>query len=155
MRKFLREYRIEIIFLFIVIIGLVIVFGRETILPIIIGSLTNFIAWLQGQVNAIVDFFKGISPIDLIAYVLILGGVIFVVWRARWRFVQARVYRGKECPKCGGGYQRIHRSSMDHLISKVLFLPLNRYRCANPDCDWTGLRKPGRRRRRRSSSTSF
>jgi hypothetical protein len=155
MRKFFKEYKVEIIFFLLVIVGLILIFGRDSILPIVLETLTGLLGWSQSLMDALLAFFRNIELIDLISYALVIGGVIFVAWRVRWRFVQANVYRGKHCPKCGADFQRIHRKQMDLLVSKVFFLPINRYQCSNAECDWTGLRKPGRRRQRRSSTSTF
>jgi len=151
MRKFLKEYKVEIIFLFVVVIGLIGVFGRETVLPVLLGAIPGVQKGISEQITAVLAFFRRTDPFDLFQYFLVFSGLVFVIWRVRWHFMQSEIYSGKTCPECGAAFQRIHRTRLDHFFGKILFLPLNRYQCSNAECDWTGLRKPGHRRRRKSA----
>ena len=108
----------------------------------------DFSSWLLG-------YFERFTLSDLLGWALLLGVVVFVFWRVRYRYMRSRFYRSRECPVCGTEVKRVRRKSSDRLLSKVTFLPFHRYRCPNQDCTWTGLRQPGRHHRKRKTDDEF
>ncbi len=56
---------------------------------------------------------------------------------------------GRSCPRCQRRTGRVSRTGLDRLLS--LFMPVVRYRCANPGCGWEGLLMRHPRPRRRST----
>jgi hypothetical protein len=87
------------------------------------------------------------SPVS-IALVL-LAGVLAVYFIARAIFLR-KVVRDGQCPHCSGvDFHRIHRSLGEKLLGYGT--EVRRYRCANPECNWEGLRLRDRRRRTKNS----
>jgi hypothetical protein len=43
----------------------------------------------------------------------------------------------KRCPLCAEPLLRMHRTSVDRMISMVV--PVHRYRCYNLSCNWEGV----------------
>jgi hypothetical protein len=51
-----------------------------------------------------------------------------------------QIQRSEFCPKCGGSeFQRVHRSTTDRMLG--IGLETRRFRCANPNCNWEGMRQ--------------
>lgn len=67
---------------------------------------------------------------------LVLAGVW---WYGRRQVIQRAVHNDK-CPQCGQDkWHRIHRHLPDHVFG--VGLKVRRYRCANSECNWEGLRR--------------
>ena len=141
-RRFVRAYRFEIIWLAVVALGLFLLLERMSIratifrwLKIGIGAVFYGVSRVD---NAILDFFTRTTLSDAIGYVLILGALVALVLRLRWRLVRMPSLTTIRCPQCGGEVRRVHRRPRDYLIN--LFVPVYRYRCSNHECRWEGLR---------------
>jgi hypothetical protein len=93
-----------------------------------------------------------------------LWGLLFFV-ALTGLFLLVRLHYGRKisrsdfCPKCGGSkFHRVRRHTLDRVLG--IGLSTRRFRCANPDCKWVGLRQYYRRPKswdkssRRSSSSS-
>lgn len=141
-RRFLRTYRFEIIWLAIVAVGVFLIYERLNIR----GSLA---AWLRrasvvtlGGVGNLGDqvgaSLAQVTLSDAIGGVLVLGALLAVVLRVRWRLLHNPALALLRCPQCKGDIHRVHRRAVDRLIS--VFVPVRRYRCANGQCRWYGLR---------------
>ena len=142
MRRFLRTYRFEIIWLIVVVLGVFLIFERLNIR----GS---FIAWLRrataatlhgvGQLDEMVaDFLARTTLSDGIGLALVLGALGAIALRVRWRLIHNPALALLRCPRCNGNVHRVHRHAVDHAIN--VFVPVRRYRCANDECRWHGLR---------------
>ncbi len=77
---------------------------------------------------------------NLIGLVLVIGGVVFIGWRARVRFLNSTYWRAMTCPRCGSALHRVHRTPWDKAMGKTFLPHARRYRCERPECGWTGLR---------------
>ena len=89
-------------------------------------------------INSLVGFSARLGLSELIAIPMLIGVVILLVWRIRWRLQHTPALVDTHCPRCGGGLQRVHRQSIDRAVS--IFVPVRRYRCTHRDCGWTGVR---------------
>jgi hypothetical protein len=74
-----------------------------------------------------------------------------IALRVRWRLLRNPAYTTVRCPKCDGTIHVIHRHTVDRLIN--LYVPVRRYRCANAECRWNGLRIGSRRGSDRASTS--
>ena len=156
MKKLLQKYRIELAALLIILL-LVLQWGTweevSAAIPGYKSSLTpNLIEWLQGRMAKIAEVFSSLSMVDLMIWLLILAALVLIAWRTRRRFLMSAAWQTYHCPRCGGDLHRLHRSSLDRLLSRSLLPDARRFGCANPDCGWSGLRRrrvddPHRRRR--------
>jgi predicted RNA-binding Zn-ribbon protein involved in translation (DUF1610 family) len=72
---------------------------------------------------------------------MVVGGVVFILWRLRYRFLKSDRWQVLACPKCGGKLHRIHRTSLDRLVGSIFLPRAARYRCSNKECGWSGLRQ--------------
>jgi len=149
MRAFLRKYWIEVIILMGLIVGVLLLLARVNVFKIAEEIITTAWSALGLAVTftwqGIIGYFKGIEFSDLAGLVLVVGGGTLLLWRVRQRFIVSGRYRGRNCPRCGGWFLRVHRTFLDRVLGAVLFLRFFRYRCSNLECGWEGLRKPGRR----------
>lgn len=151
------SYRVELIGLVVAGLGIFLLFEQ-------LNLRRSFAAWFRTTVTASLSRFHDLdvevssllarlSLSDLIGVVLILVAVVLVLWRLRWRLLNAPTLSSGSCPKCGGPLHRVHRKWYDRFI--CLYVPVRRYRCHNAECHWKGLRV-GRHhespRRRRSPS---
>jgi hypothetical protein len=121
MSKSERSFRVGLIALGVVVLGLVLLVG----VPI---------------VDAIVGVAQRLPLPVLLGLGAVVGGGLFIGWRTRERFLNSPRWRATVCPRCGGPLQREHRSSLDRVVSKVWLTHGRRYRCAKAGCGWTGLR---------------
>ncbi len=138
MRHFLKEFWVEVAFLFIAIVVILL-----SILHV------NVLAMFSGLVNFFWDFLAEFSFSDYVRIVLVLMVGTILAWRACRRFTRSERYLGDQCPKCGSPLKRVRRVRRDRLLSKILLIPLHRYCCADSVCGWIGLKKPGRHQKNR------
>ncbi len=69
-------------------------------------------------------------------FLAVLAGVYLMV-RLNYR---KQIQLSEYCPKCGGGkFHRIRRHTTDRILG--LGLSTRRFRCANPNCGWEGMRQ--------------
>ncbi len=155
MRRIIREFSFEIGILFLVFTGVFLLYEkvslrsilRDAVIRVYEGGKNGLTALSEG----IPQFFMKLSLSDWIGLFLLIAAITLAFWSARRRFLRSDLYRSSTCPDCGAKLHRIHRSSFDRFLGKLLFLPLHRYRCENRECGWAGLRKPGRQHRRKQS----
>ena len=107
MRRFLRTYRFEIIWLTVVALGVFLIFERLNIR----GS---FIAWLRrataamlhgvGHLDEVVAAFLARTTLsDAVGLALILGALVAIALRVRWRLMRNPALATPALPsKCGG-----------------------------------------------------
>lgn len=145
MKKILREYLVEIIALLIALLGVFLLVEqfeiRKTLLAMInrlVDFLPRFISAVKTELLVYVD---SVTLSDLVGWILITLTGIVIVWRVRYRFAKSGAWRANQCPRCGGKLHRIHRNPIDRLFSWTLLPRARRYRCADPECNWAGLRR--------------
>ena len=159
MRRFLKEYRVELIALLVALLGIFLLVEQFDIRV----SIYKTLGWLVTSLNQFVQiswermlgYFSSFTLSDLIGWILIIGTLVFVAWRARYRFLRSGYWRSTTCPKCGSSLERIHRKRFHHLLSKTLLPHGRRYGCTNTECNWTGMRHRHRRKRRDSEVQQF
>ncbi len=141
-RLFWRKYRFEILWVAAVALGIFLLFERLNIRASLMRWLRAAARFLlQGAdrlSEGVVEFLSRTTLSDAVAYALILGAIAALALRVRWRLQHTPRYTDLKCPQCGGDIHRIHRTTVDHLISA--FVPVRRYRCANRECGWKGRR---------------
>jgi hypothetical protein len=126
----------------IVALGVFLVFERLNIRSLLFEWLRRISAVALGGVGRLDDQFGDllarITLSDAIGFALILGAMVAIALRVRWRLIQNSALALLRCPRCSGNIHRVHRHALDRLIS--LYVPVQRYRCANDQCRWHGLR---------------
>lgn len=142
LQQFLRRYWFEITWLAVVALGIFLIFERMNIRRSVLGWLSRF---AQGVLQGVGQFDDRIAywlarttVSDTIGFVLILGALVAIVLRFRWRLLHNPALSSLTCPECSGALHRVHRTRLDHLIN--MFVPVRRFRCANRECKWQGLR---------------
>ncbi len=152
MKKFLKNNWVELVALLAVILGAILVVERALIRT---WYQTALALPIKGIGSALSQFFQQIftylsqlSTSELIGYSLVFFSLFFVLFRIRYRFLTSAYYREPTCPRCGSDLHRIHRSTLDRLLSKVLFPHARRYLCKKNECGWTGLKNIERGRRK-------
>lgn len=162
MKRIFREYRVEFLALLIALLGIFLLTEQFELRKMVFGFLQNVFASLKGLGGSVLrgigDYLANFTLSDLLGWILILLTIAFIAWRIRYRFIHSEYWQATLCPKCGSELHRIHRTSLDTLISNTLLPGARRYECANPDCDWSGLRQHRHservRRQRRKTSAS-
>jgi hypothetical protein len=75
-------------------------------------------------------------------YLLIAAGIVFIAyiaWVLAKSWLRRQVTKDHTCPRCHREkFIHIHRRFYERLLSRDMHL--RRYRCANPNCGWEGLR---------------
>jgi predicted RNA-binding Zn-ribbon protein involved in translation (DUF1610 family) len=136
------EWRVEILVASMVAVAIFLLVERIQIRQTLLGWPRQVIQLLgptlSGLGRGLVILIRGTTLSNLTAYVLLLTALVFVLWRVRWRLMTASRFTTRACPHCGGRLQRIHRRARDRLLCR--FVPVRRYRCADRDCGWSGLR---------------
>jgi len=150
MKKLIREYRVEIIAILVLLLGLFLLVERMQIRQSLLGFTRS--AW-DGFFNIInsvwewmTSFLTVMTISDIIGILLVISVVIFGLWRIRYRFEHSKKWLAVTCPKCGSAIIRIHRTPVDKILGAIFLPNARRYACRNENCDWKGLRRKGRRR---------
>jgi hypothetical protein len=142
LRQLIRAYTFEIIWLVIVALGIFLIFERLNIRRSLSAWPGQFVAAAQHSVGDLSGTVAGllarITLSDAIGFALILGAMVAIALRVRWRLIHNSALALLRCPSCNGNIHRVHRHALDRLIS--LYVPVQRYRCANNQCLWHGLR---------------
>jgi hypothetical protein len=142
LREYLHAYRFEIIWLVIVALGLGLIFRRPHIRSLFSAWFTHFAAAagfaLEHMGAWVADLLARLTLSGAIGYALVIGALVAIALRLRWRMLRSPTLTLLSCPRCGGHLHRVHRRAVDHLIS--LYVPVRRYSCENDECCWHGLR---------------
>lgn len=159
MKKFIKEYGVEIIAVLVLFLGLFLIFERMQIRKSLLGfirttweSILIFISSVWGWIETIKTV---ITISDLIGILLLISVIIFGLWRIRYRFDHTKKWLAVTCPKCGSAIIRIHRSPIDKITGAIFFPNARKYGCTNENCDWRGLRRKGRRREYKQQLEEF
>jgi hypothetical protein len=144
MKKFLREYRVELLALLLALLGIFLLIEQFEIRATLRSWASALSGGLWQGLNALIDsllvYFKAFTLSDLMGWLLVTGATVFVFWRARLRFVSSTYWQSKICLRCGSSVMRVHRRSLDRLLSGTFLPDARRYRCSNTACGWSGLR---------------
>ena len=126
----------------IVALGVFLIFERLNIRSSLFGWLRRATAAALGGVGRLDDqlgaLLAWITLSNAIGFALLLGALVAIALRVRWRLLHNPALTLLRCPWCSGNIHRVHRHAGDHAIS--VFVPVRRYRCANDECRWHGLR---------------
>jgi hypothetical protein len=140
--QFLKTYWVEILIVVGLILGVFLLFEQMNIRGTLLGWA---VAAGNLGLNLVARFFDSLQSLgsrlglsELIAIPMLIGVVVLLIWRIRWRLRNTPALVDTHCPRCGGGLQRVHRHSIDRAIS--IFVAVRRYRCTNRDCGWSGVR---------------
>jgi hypothetical protein len=137
-----RKYRFELIWLFVVGLGLFLVLEQMSIRASLAAWSHRIVRGLLGGIRQLDGGFESfvarLSFSDVVGLLLIAAAVVAILLRIRWRLLNDPGLTTVACPKCGGAIHRTHRTGLDRLIG--LYVPVRRYRCGNADCRWRGLR---------------
>jgi hypothetical protein len=126
MSKGKRTYRVELIALGVLVLGVVLLLDWAPVM----AAIDRVIAGMAQRLTLSI----------VIGAALVVGAGAFIGWRARMRFLSSPYWRAAACPRCGSPIHRVHRSLLDKAASKMFLPHARRYRCEKPECGWTGLR---------------
>jgi hypothetical protein len=139
---FLKTYWVEILIVVGLILSIFLLFEQMNIRGTLLGWAVaagnlglNLVARL---VNGLMSLRSRLGLSELIAIPMLIGVILLLIWRIRWRLRNTPALVDTHCPRCGGELQRVHRRSIDRAIS--IFVPVRRYRCNNRECGWSGVR---------------
>ena len=144
MRKFLKNYWVEIIILLAVLFALFMMVGNFDLVKSASRGLSLAVKQVNRSlvtaINQLIDKILSFSLIELMGVAIIIGAGFLLYNRARYRYRTNPDNSATACPRCGSQIKRIHRSSFDRLLSKTLKPSARRYSCVNPACGWNCLR---------------
>jgi hypothetical protein len=126
MKEVIHHYKVELIALGVAVVSICLLFAGAPILPPVD----------QASGGAA----QRLTPVALIGAVLVVGAGVFIVWRVRVRFLSSAHWSATVCPRCGSPIHHAHRSLLEKAASKVFLPHARRYRCAQAECGWSGLR---------------
>jgi ABC-type multidrug transport system fused ATPase/permease subunit len=156
MKKYFKEYRVEIVIVLLILVGIFLLFERLDLKSLLASgfqllwtSLKNLLSLIRIGVNF---YIFNLSLSDFIGWILLFLAVALAVGVSRYRFSHSPTFQATVCPKCGGDLHRVHRKYFDRLLSRTLLPHARRYRCASPECRWTGLRHPRHRHQQQQVS---
>jgi len=153
---FWRAYRFEIIWLFVVAVGIFLVFEQMSVRATLAGWFRQVASSLLGDVvqgyQRFDAFLSQTSTSDVVGFALICAATFAIFARIRSRLRNTPALAELRCPRCGDGLHRIHRKPLDRLIS--VYVPVRRYHCRSDRCGWKGLRIGDGRVRRISKEVS-
>ncbi|MFC1888902.1 hypothetical protein ACFL4G_04010 [Thermodesulfobacteriota bacterium] len=145
MMRTLKQFWVEILALFLFVLGILFLTDR--------GRLVEGISNLTGRIfrniavafSIFATFFKNVlsHPSNILGLILIVAAFVLINIRVRESFFKSPIYSGRECPVCDEKLQRSDQKMLDFLVG--LFTPLKRYECSNYKCGWTGRRATARR----------
>ena len=145
MKRLLKEYRVEIIVVFIAMIFVVLLVGdfgvKGAVKSGFYGSLTGAQNIVQSTLEKLVNYLLNLSALDFIGWGIIFGTIFFVAARIRYRYLSKTEYVANVCPRCSGPIKRAHRSSFDRFLGSTIMPDARRYMCINRRCGWSGLRR--------------
>jgi hypothetical protein len=143
-KKLLKEYWIELVGLAVLFLAVYLLLNRHKLGAMrrasqgVVGTISGYFGNLYNNFS---NYFARMSALEILAWILAIGGMAFILWRIRFRFLKSDRWQVLACPRCGSNLHRVHRTSLDHLIGPI-FLPRSaRYRCSNSECRWSGLRQ--------------
>lgn len=141
-RSFWREYRFELFWLFVVLLGIFLLVERMNIRATLWAWMRAAIGMLSIGLLEIAKrasgWIAGTTLSDFIGVMLVAIATAGIVLRLRWRILNSERLSNLICPVCGGPLHRIHRRPRDRVLSWLI--PVRRYHCKNRDCGWSGLR---------------
>ncbi len=144
MRQLWTKFRLELIAGLLAIAGVFLLVEpfdiRASLRRLAAGFVHVMLAIVDRELASTDQFLSRHTTSDLIGMALIAGALIFIGWRTRYHFLHSDRFTKHACPRCGGPIVRVHRTSFDRLMGRVLFLPLFRFRCRNRACGWSGRR---------------
>jgi hypothetical protein len=114
---------------------------RKSVYAFVAQILDFLPVFLKTMEAKIVGYITSFSLSDLIGWILIVLTSVFIVWRVRYRFTHSDHWSATECPRCGDELHRVHRNLTDRILGRTFLPHARRYRCANSECNWTGLRR--------------
>jgi hypothetical protein len=140
--RFLSQWRVELLIGLLIGLAIFLLVERMQIRQTLLGWLRQALGFLESFGGSLahkaVSFLRNTTLSDLTGYVLLLIALVVVAWRVRWRLIHAPRFSVLKCPHCQGELHRVHRRTIDRVVS--LYVPVARYRCRTRDCMWTGLR---------------
>jgi hypothetical protein len=158
MKKFIRDYWIEVLFGVLAFSGVSLMAIRVEIHEILLAYLKQWLdatrATASRTSNSFDAFIASISVYTLVGFVLFLTALIFLLYRLRRRYLKSVSWQDDTCPRCKGHIHRIHRTRLDRLWGVLMRQPLHRYQCAEQACGWSGLRYGKPREHRHESGSS-
>jgi hypothetical protein len=151
---FLKTYWVEIAIVLGLLLSVFLAFERMNIRGTLFGLARTLGSAGATAASRFVDSLTslptriGLSELIAIPLFFTVLGLLF--WRVRWRLQRTPALVDLQCPRCGGAIHRIHRRTVDHLLSVIV--PVRRYHCANRECGWTGVKVSTHSHRGRSRS---
>jgi hypothetical protein len=143
MKRFLKEYAIEIIAVGIILFGFFLMFEqlqiRNALMTVVTSVINAILSGLGIIITGVINRLAILTISDALGIVLILLAAGLIVWRIRYRFHTDKRWETDLCPKCSSPIMRVHRNGWDRLLGATFLPEARRYRCGNAECGWSGL----------------
>jgi len=141
LKRFIREYRIELAALLIGLLGVFLIVEQIDLRSLLTGIAEAVRSNLNSAVDKILGYFTNFSLSDMLGWLIACLVLVFVAWRIRYRFSRSGRWEADQCPRCGSELHRVHRSGFDRILCGTFLPDARRYRCDDKCCAWTGLRR--------------
>lgn len=145
MKRLWKQYRVELTFIGLVLVGLFFLIGPFGVKDFLRGTVSSSSSVLKDFLLSLVDrflfFLLYLTIWDMVGLMLVIGSSVFLLYRINHRYMTNPETTSRVCPRCGGSIERIHRSWFDRLLGRTLLPKARRYRCIDRNCAWSGLRR--------------
>ena len=158
MKKFLKDNWVETIALVGIVIGILLVFMRQQLVSWFLqirSSLQSYSGTVSSYQEVLAEYANKITLPELAGAILALLGILFIAFRARYRYLGSQRWLSPYCPRCKSELHRVRRSSFDRFLSRTFLPHARRYLCKNAECRWSGLKYVDHGRRQRQVETDF
>ncbi len=145
MKRFWKEYQVEVTVLALVVLGVILLVGPFGIKDLLRGAASGSSSMIKDFFQSVLDrlfwFVIYLTVWDAVGVLLIVGPILYLFYRIRHRYLTSAEASSRICPQCGSSLERVHRSLFDRLLGKTLMPKSRRYRCTSQSCKWSGLRR--------------
>lgn len=143
MKKFFKEYTLELIAAAIILCGVLLMVVDFPVRNTIVTASTNVFEAILGVLGRVISGassrLAGLAISDALGILMVLTAMGYLIWRVRHRFHISPRWESDFCPKCNGPIMRVHRNWRDRFLGATLLPEARRYSCVNPRCGWSGL----------------
>lgn len=127
-----EEYRFELTVTLLFSLGMFLLLEKMEIKRFVWSGVRTAAKYVAESIThlltSIVSIIRSVETSDIAGLILILIAGILVLNRIRIRTI-GRMSLPNECPKCGGSFQRIHRTISHRILEIIMFAEIKHYRC--------------------------
>jgi hypothetical protein len=145
--RFFKEYWIEVLAFTFGIVGILLLVEPFDFRNHLVRLFKSMLGGASTLTTMLSDLAHYVTLNELLGWGLATLAAVFILWRARVRFLQTNILVARRCPRCESHLVRIHRRPLDRFLCLITQIEWRRYRCENPDCSWSAVRRRRHHRR--------